>query len=109
MAREPVYSSAFFAEPGFSGSATYTVSLGFVAVIRDVDVCWIFGLTGAEFQLKGNAGQVIWLANFPILGDDQDQWQGWRGRHVVAPGDSFTIESDSAVDVSVSGYLLGAT
>lgn len=101
-----VYSTAFFAENAFTGSAVYTVPAGKTAYIRNIDVVWIEGLSSAEFQIHGTAGQNFFVATFDPISDHSDSWRQWFGQHIVAEGDSFSIHADSALDISVSGYLL---
>lgn len=103
MARS-VYSSELAALRNFSGTFTYTVSSGFILVLRDLDASYD-GVTGVEIRLLGSAGQTIWRAHGDVAHEGPFQW---RGRQVILGGQSFQITTTDGADVTVSGYLLTA-
>jgi hypothetical protein len=106
MAR-PVYSTRFIQQHGLSGSASFAVPSGYVAVVRDVDT-FIGTPVGANtLYFHGALGQAIWFTEGTI---GQSQYASWRGRQVFEPGETFDVQADvgvlDAYDVTVSGYLL---
>lgn len=98
-----IYSTRFLQELGLSGTATYTVPDGFVAVVRDLDA-YQDVLPGGTVFLEGALGQAIWSeTNDAATGKT---YQSWRGRQVFQPGETLTVSTDSPWDVTVCGYLL---
>jgi hypothetical protein len=98
-----VYSQTFLQAHNFSGaSSPISPDAGFLWIIRGVDV--VNGEALNNFMLKGVGGQVVWVAQFAApVGFD---YASYRGRFVVEPGDSITIEATAALDVSIWGYNL---
>jgi len=78
---------------------------GYTAVVRDVDAFWSLGLAAAQLNLfDGNDATFV----YAYLGDGgiTSELYSWRGRQVIPEGETFTVHTDSALDVRVSGYLL---
>lgn len=100
-----IYSQTFVQAHNFSGtSSPLGPSAGFVWVIRGVDV--VNGEALNFFGLKGAGGQLIWAKSFATpLGFD---YGSYRGRYVVEQGDTVTMQSTAALDVSIWGYNLTA-
>jgi hypothetical protein len=98
-----VYSVRFYGAHDLTGLATYTVPTGFVAIVRDFDAFWGVSTAGAEVNLYGHAGQVIYQAAFGL---NDVGWRGWRGRQVLNAGETLQIFTSDAMDVTLSGYLL---
>ncbi len=73
-------------------------------VVRDIDVFYVNGLAGADFHAELEGGATFAFFSFaPLSGD---KLQSWRGRQVIEPGQTWTISTTGALDVSVSGYKL---
>ena len=100
-----VYSTAFLESQGLSGSVSFVVAPGKVAVLRDLDVFVPSGGSGAGVFLIGSAGQTIWAEN--TIGG-AFAWMHWRGRQVVEAGGTVTVTTTGPADVTLSGYLLDA-
>lgn len=98
----PVYSVRFFAEHGLNGTVTYTVPAGFKAVLRDLDAYNGGGVISTSVFLEGNNGQSIWSDSSSA----QAKVSQWRGRQVIEPGETITLTTTGAWDITVSGYLL---
>lgn len=75
-------------------------------VVRDIDA-YAAGPFGSNAHLRfvGNLGETLWF--FVVTAQQQASGQ-WRGRQVFTAAQSFGIQTDSAFDVRVSGYLLNA-
>lgn len=99
----PLYSYQFLAALGLNGSLPYTVPGDVRAVLRDLDA-YYNGLVEASIHLEGSLGQTIWYNGFSAGGNPQ--YASWRGRQVLDPGDTLTVTTDQAIDVTISGYLL---
>jgi hypothetical protein len=102
MAR-PVYSTEFFAIAGLSGTHTYIVPAGFIAILRDVDAYANVTVASRELHLIGDHGQTIWWQSWGT--EDQFAAQ-WHGRQVIEPGGIIRAVTSDLIDVSASGYLL---
>lgn len=100
-----IYSETFLQAHDFSGtSSPLGPTAGFVWVLRGVDV--VNGEALNNFRLLGAGGQVIWVAQFATpIGFD---YASYRGRYVVEDGDTVTISSTAALDVSIWGYNLSS-
>jgi hypothetical protein len=99
-----VYSTKLICVQGMSGISVYTntPSLNVAVIVRDLDV-YSAGIAGVNtFAMLGPTGNVIfywtWAAGLK-------QSAMWRGRQVLNPGDTLTVEG-GGVDVMVSGYSL---
>lgn len=102
-----VYSTQLLAVQGLDGSQVYTVPIDKVLVIRDLDVYWGGSISNAgNVALIGSAGQTIWSTG--SAGDGSSKSWSWRGRQVLESGEAFSVHTDTAMDVTVSGYLLTA-
>ena len=101
-----VYSSNLLEELGLNGSAGFPCPAGKVMVVRDID-CYALApaTSNAHLRFVGNLGETLWL--FQVDFGQQASGQ-WRGRQVFTAAQSFGIQTDSAFDVKVSGYLLNA-
>lgn len=104
-----IYSVRFIAVKGLTGTSSYTVPAGMVAIVRDVDT-FIGTPTGVNaLFLHGEHGQAMWWTSATI---GQSQYASWRGRQVVEAGLTFDVQASvgalDAYDVTVSGYLLDA-
>lgn len=98
-----VYSTQFIVEHGLNGTAAFTCPSGLVMVVRDMDIWNGAGGISSAF-LKGGAGQAIWARHW-ATGDGASH-EEWRGRQVILEGQDVSVQTDLAMDVSVSGYLL---
>lgn len=99
-----VYSTRFIEVKGGTTFYGYTVPLGFVAVIRDVDTYASSELAFAQVFLEGALGQALWWWQ---SGLGQDSYGSWRGRQVVMAGETFGLRINvSHADATCSGYLL---
>lgn len=98
------YSTRALAWAATTSPPSYVVPAGYLFVVRDVDVSsgggsvinWVWGIAGI---CKLGGGQFTITA--------VNQFQTWRGRQVVQPGEAVYFTSDGATDGAVSGYLLG--
>jgi hypothetical protein len=100
-----VYSTLFLSTAGLtSGTVSYTVPSGRLAILRDVDVVSLSA--GAAFCIVfGPAGQRLWIAT-PVAATPAG-WFGWRGRQIYGAGSTIQIEGGGVSwDVMASGYLL---
>lgn len=102
MAR-PVYSERLAQVLGLSGLELVSIPAGFTAVLRDFDVYWGGGVIRRAVFLRGAGGQTIFYNSF---GDTGGQYASWRGRQVIQAGETFSIFTEDAMDVTLSGYLL---
>lgn len=102
-----VYSRRLVAVEGLDGDFEYSVPLGFVTVVRDVDV-YVGGPSGTDFRIIGDAGQTFVYLPGPTFSDfPATKYFGqWRGRQVIPAGASFVCRTTAAADVTVSGYEL---
>lgn len=98
-----VYSTRFLAWAAETIPPGYIVPTGYVAVVRDVDVVsgggaminWVWGINDVA---KIGGGQ------FTI--EALNQFQAWRGRVVVEPGELIYFDGDGPTDGTICGYLL---
>jgi hypothetical protein len=98
------YSTRFLAWEATTSPAPYTVPTGFIVVMRDIDVVsgggaiinWIAGING-----------LCKLAGGQFTIEALNQFQTWRGRQVVYPGEIIYFLGDGPTDGAISGYLLG--
>lgn len=103
MALRPIYSTRFLAWQASSLVPAYTVPAGYVAVVRDCDV-YSGGGSLIDFELSVNGVAKFWAGQFTI--ESIPQWQGWRGRQVLFPGEELFFQSQYPTDGLCSGYLL---
>lgn len=105
---ERVYSTQFIAIQGLSAAHTVTIDDSHVGIVRDIDV-YATGAIAIPFTFvfaQGSDGQAFFYYQWD---PGAQAWEGWRGRQVIEPGQTFTVTpSNGAVDVSVSGYLLSS-
>lgn len=102
-----IYSVRLIQELGLTGSTSYVVPDGMVAIARDLDVYEGASLLPDVVYLQGALGQAIWFQ----VGNVEDglTYGSWRGRQVFNAGESVTIRAASGTwDVTLSGYLLTA-
>lgn len=99
----PVYSTRFLAGAGITSAVTFTCPTGFVAVLRDLDTFYA-GLLVATARLIGSEGQTIWANAF--AGGSEPEYASWRGRQVLEVGETCSLDSSGATDMTLSGYLL---
>ena len=102
-----VYSVKFLAYKGLFGELVYTVPVGKVAILRDVDVYGGGVITFSQLFLEdSDTGGAItqWVSS------EGNAFAGiWRGRQVFAAGEGFKFRSPlTEWDVRASGYLLNA-
>ncbi len=102
MAR-PVYSERLAQELGLSGLLLITAPHGFTTVLRDLDVYFGGSVFARGVYLRGAGGQTIWFNNFAT---DAGQYASWRGRQVIQEDEVFSIFTEDAMDVTLSGYVL---
>lgn len=102
MAR-PVYSQRLAQVLGLSGLELVSIPAGFTCVLRDFDVYFGGSIFARAVYLRGAGGQTIWYNKFTA---PDGQYASWRGRQVVAAGETFSIFTEDAMDVTLSGYLL---
>lgn len=103
-----IYSFRIFGNQGLTGTVSYTVPVGYVLVVRCIDV-YATGVLSAPFTYvfaHGSVGEAFFYYQWqPAV----QAWEGWRGRQVFDSGRTFNIEAfNGPVDVSASGYLLTA-
>lgn len=99
----PVYSTRFIAHAGLDGSSSYTCPVGFVMVLRDLDV-YYSNLEPGSVEMIGSESQVIWQNT--MSGADVQSYASWRGRQVFTGGESVSLVTEHPTDVTLSGYLL---
>lgn len=102
-----VYSTTFLALAGFSGSTSYTVPPGFVALVTFLSA-YVDGVDlSSDLFLEGTAGQAVWWSGTLLAANSYHQWDG---KFVAQAGESFGLHTTGADtwDVTVSGYLLSA-
>jgi len=105
MARA-IYSTRFIASSGLSGTASYTVPPGFVAVIRSWTIFHGVELSGIEATLQGP--NPVKIAVYQDVGASAASDE-WTGRTVLYAGESMSVTVEAGnVDTTVSGYLLTA-
>ena len=102
-----VYSKVFFGGNVTASGVTtmYTVPTGYIAVVRDIDVCRNdSGAQRSTFDAEDDAGGFIhWLTS------TQYAVFTWRGRQVFVAGSRFGVyQSGGDWTYRVSGYLLTA-
>lgn len=100
-----VYSTRFIAVAGLDGAASHTCPVGFVVVLRDLDV-YYSNLEPGSVEMIGSESQVIWQNT--MSGADVQSYASWRGRQVFIEGESVSIVTEHPTDVTLSGYLLTA-
>lgn len=100
-----VYSTRFIGQEFSTSYAEYTAPVGYVTIIRDIDVV-NNGATPGFFVFLSNLTEnyAIWLAKF----SDSQQTLSWRGRQVIAAGETIALgqSGTSTLQGCVSGYLL---
>jgi hypothetical protein len=103
-----VYSTRFISAVGLTGTSSYTVPNGFVAIIRDLDA-YANPIGVVSLYLHGASGEALWWNSWDAL---VAAYASFRGRQVIFAGETFNVEADvtllDSVDVAVSGYLLSA-
>lgn len=99
----PVYSTRFLAGVGVTTAIVFTCPTGFVTVLRDLDTFYA-GLLVATARLIGSEGQTIWANAF--AGGSEPEYASWRGRQVLIAGETVSLDSSGATDMTLSGYLL---
>lgn len=103
-----VYSTRFIAGLQTTGNLSYTVPVGSVAVLRDIEV-WNNG-TASTFSflgvyVSGSLAGVIGLESDMALNHGYQ----WQGRVVLHQGDEIIAnQSSSSALWLVSGYLFAA-
>lgn len=98
----PVYSTRFIAVQGLVGAEVFTVPVGYVAVVRDINLYNGGGITVTTAIWHGSAGQALALWSSSASASDAF----FTGRQVFYAGETFDITTNGAWDVTVSGYLL---
>lgn len=99
--------------PGASTFSGGTVPVGYIWVLRDLDICWYPGATisSADLQLYTQGGTDnphIWAASLEALGTFG--YESWRGRVIMEAGDNWALNNTgpNACDFQLSGYQLSA-
>jgi hypothetical protein len=105
----PVYSTSFLQAQGLVGTEILgPVPEDEVWIVRDIDV-YATGVLVPPFTYvfaHGANGQAFFY--FQWLSGAQT-WGSWRGRQAFEAGTTFDVETfNGPVDVTVSGYVLGA-
>lgn len=103
MASRPVYSTRFIAWSATGTPPAYTVPVGYVAVVRDLDVT-SGGGSIINWQLQIAGGAKFAVGQFTV--ESIAQLASWRGRVVLNAGDVLAFASDGATDGVCGGYLL---
>jgi hypothetical protein len=102
-----VYSTRLFQAVGFSSSVIIgPVPTNEVWVLRDLDSYGNMSpFQTARLYLRGPLGQTIAFLDWP---SNTESWQGWRGRQVIAGGETFTVTvlGGGPLDATLSGYVL---
>jgi hypothetical protein len=103
MAGWPVYSTRFIAVATATGSYTYTVPAGYVAIVKCADVVTTT-TSSSGFILQINNVTAIWYM-------DGSEWSAqvhsqWTGHQVVNPGEVLDVYLPSSAYFCCSGYLL---
>jgi hypothetical protein len=100
-----IYSTLFFAAHDLNGSSPdLGPAAGKLWILRDLDC--VNGEFLNNVLLKGSAGQVIWAHSFG--GTIAFDYASFRGRQVIAFGQTCSISTTAAMDVTLSGYELTA-
>lgn len=99
----PVYSTRFTAWAASELPPAFTVPVGYVAVIRDLDV-WSGGGAMINWEMGVNGVCKLAAGQFTVI--SVAQVATWRGRQVVEPGEEIFFQSDGPTDGAISGYLL---
>ena len=109
MTLSPVYTTTFLAAKGLTGTASYSVPAGFVAVVRDIDAYGSVTAAGSV-TVEGPAGEAIFYFPLPINGQDSKHL---TTRCAYTAGQTITavarVGPVDAMDVTVTGYLLQAS
>lgn len=98
-----VYSHRFVAWASSSTPPAYVVPLGYVAILRDIDV---YSGGGSIIDWHAGINEVCIVAAGQFTVESLPQTLTWRGRQVVNPGEAIYFASDGATDGAISGYLL---
>jgi hypothetical protein len=85
------------------GSGLLVPPPGLTWLLQALDVSFL-GTVGGFVALLGAADQVIWSNNFSP--NPQQQYASWRGRAVIGPGQSCQVNTDQAMDVTLTAYQL---
>jgi hypothetical protein len=86
-----------------SEDVEYIVPDGYAAIVRDVDVSSA-GDENTNWGLAVVGGATFAGGSFTSIG--AAQYQQWRGRQVVNPGETLVAFADGSRSIMVSGYLL---
>jgi len=97
-----VYSTRFILRPFMTGYQSYLVPVGYVAVVRDLDV--VTEPTSGNVILLAIAGNTIFISELGV--EPAFTNQEWRGRAVAYPGDLISLDTSDTASGHVSGYLL---
>lgn len=101
-----VYSTRFLLGIGADGSEpSYTVPSNMVAILDTIDVS---GTTGGTQAIAQVDGQTFWTYTVQIPSGGGNGGAGWRGRCVLAAGETFAIYLTGVIGYQASGYLLTA-
>lgn len=85
--------------------AVYTVPVGKLLIVRDIDVYFGSALGTREVYAFGSAGQVFWHES---VGPTLNGSRQWTGRQVFYAGENFSLSATDVFDLAASGYLLDA-
>jgi hypothetical protein len=98
-----VYSTQFLAEAGANPHGTYVVPVGFVAIVRDIDVWFDSSLVGQTVTafVNGVGFWVVALGATALPGVEQ-----WRGRQVCNEPGAIDVDMSGDGSFVCSGYLL---
>jgi hypothetical protein len=103
-----IYSTRFFHGPATNGQTLYTVPVGMVVVVRDLEVYNFSGAVINQVQVQlgisgTTSGVLAFVNNVPA-----SECAQWSGRSVVNAGEELVAFSTTAGNFSmlVSGYLL---
>ena len=97
-----VHASVF---PGGASAATYTVPVGFLAVVTDIQ-CYS-PPSGRRIALVAFSSDVAGVAQL-YFDSETDPVALWHGRVALLAGDNLytnVLSANGVVEVSVSGYL----
>ena len=81
----------------------YVVPVGFVAIVRDLDV-WSGGGAMIDWEMTLFGSTHIAAGQFTV--ESLPQTAQWRGRQVVMPGEIIAFQSTGPTDGAICGYLL---
>lgn len=102
-----VYSTLLLRQKGLTGSLVYTVPIGMVAILRDVDVYAGPSILDQRLFLEDSTTGGTFAA---WVQSEGNAFNGvFRGRQVFNAGEGFLFNVDAGTwDVRASGYLLTA-